>query len=180
MDSIVTYIEREQRTFIESPVNPVDSLVFSSLCYFNFGQLVLKPELTAVNCLLDTHTSTPVLLSDILALCEVNSLTEGSWLKDSEDTFRFIQAIRASRRYRDVSVALFVDETSDAVDKQFSACTFFFESGQGIMAYIAFRGTDGTRQAGKRTSIFHINRSYPPSAPHLPMFPAYRQQRPVS
>ena len=144
MDSIVTYIEREQRTFIESPVNPVDSLVFSSLCYFNFDQLVLKPELTAVNCLLDTHTSTPVLLSDILALCEVNSLTEGSWLKDSEETVRFIQAIRASRRYRDVSVALFVDETSDAVDKQFSACTFFFESGQGIMAYIAFRGTDGT------------------------------------
>ena len=136
MDSIVTYIEREQRTFIESPVNPVDSLVFSSLCYFNFDQLVLKPELTAVNCLLDTHTSTPVLLSDILALCEVNSLTEGSWLKDSEETVRFIQAIRASRRYRDVSVALFVDETSDAVDKQFSACTFFFESGQGIMAYI--------------------------------------------
>ncbi len=144
MDSIVTYIEREQRTFIESPVNPVDSLVFSSLCYINFDQLVLKPELTAVNCLLDTHTSTPVLLSDILALCEVNLLTEGSWLKDSEDTVRFIQAIRASRRYRDVSVALFVDETSDAVDKQFSACTFFFESGQGIMAYIAFRGTDGT------------------------------------
>ena len=46
MDSIVTYIEREQRTFIESPVNPVDSLVFSSLCYFNFDQLVLK-QLTA-------------------------------------------------------------------------------------------------------------------------------------
>ena len=78
MDSIVTYIEREQRTFIESPVNPVDSLVFSSLCYFNFDQLVLKPELTAVNCLLDTHTSTPVLLSDILALCEVNLLPKGA------------------------------------------------------------------------------------------------------
>ena len=161
MDSIVTYIEREQRTFIESPVNPVDSLVFSSLCYFNFGQLVLKPELTAVNCLLDTHTSTPVLLSDILALCEVNSLTEGSWLKDSEDTFRFIQAIRASRRYRDVSVALFVDETSDAVDKQFSACTFFFESGQGIMAYIAFRGTDGTLTGWKED----FNLSYKPVIP---------------
>ena len=161
MDSIVTYIEREQRTFIESPVNPVDSLVFSSLCYFNFDQLVLKPELSAVRCSLDTHTSTPVLLSDILALCEVNSLTEGSWLKDSEETVRFIQAIRASRRYRDVSVALFVDETSDAVDKQFSACTFFFESGQGIMAYIAFRGTDGTLTGWKED----FNLSYKPVIP---------------
>ena len=161
MDSIVTYIEREQRTFIELPVNPVDSLVFSSLCYFNFGQLILKPELSAVRCSLDTHTSTPVLLSDILALCEANSLTEGSWLKDSEDTFRFIQAIRASRRYRDVSVALFVDETSDAVDKQFSACTFFFESEQGIMAYIAFRGTDGTLTGWKED----FNLSYKPVIP---------------
>lgn len=43
MDSIVTYIEREQRTFTESPVNAVDSLVLSSLCYFNFDKLVLKP-----------------------------------------------------------------------------------------------------------------------------------------
>ena len=161
MDSIVTYIEREQRMFIESPVNPVDSLVFSSLCYFNFDQLVLKPELSAVRCSLDTHTSTPVLLSDILALCEVNSLTEGSWLKDSEETVRFIQAIRASRRYRDVSVALCVDETSDAVDKQFSACTFFFESGQGIMAYIAFRGTDGTLTGWKED----FNLSYKPVIP---------------
>lgn len=144
MDSIVTYIEREQRTFTESPVNPVDSLVFSSLCYFNFDKLVLKPELSSIDCTLDTHTSTPVLLSDILALCQVDLLTEGSWLKDSEDTLRFIQAIRASRRYRDVYVALFVDETSDAVDKQFSASTFIFDSKCGTLAYIAFRGTDGT------------------------------------
>ncbi|WP_294419083.1 Mbeg1-like protein [uncultured Senegalimassilia sp.] len=144
MDSIVTYIEREQRTFTESPANPVDSLVFSSLCYFNFDKLVLKPGLSTINCTLDTHTSTPVLLSDILALCQVDLLTEGSWLKDSEDTLRFIQAIRASRRYRNVSVALFVDEISDAVDKQFSASTFFFDSECGTMAYIAFRGTDGT------------------------------------
>ena len=140
MDSIVTYIEREQRTFIESPVNPVDSLVFSSLCYFNFDQLVLKPEVSSVSCSLDTHTATPVLLSDILALCEVNSLTEGSWLKDSEESVRFIQAIRASRRYRDVAVALFVDE---------------------IMAYIAFRGTDGTLTGWKED----FSLSYKPVIP---------------
>ena len=144
MDSIVTYIECEQRTFTESPVNAVDSLVLSSLCYFNFDKLVLKPELSTVCCPLDTHTATPVLLSDILALCEVDWLTEGSWLKDSEDTLRFVQAIRASRRYRNVSVAFFVDEISDAVDKQFSATTFFLQSTSGAMAYIAFRGTDGT------------------------------------
>lgn len=161
MDSIVTYIEREQRTFTESPVNAVDSLVLSSLCYFNFDKLVLKPELSAVCCPLDTHTATPVLLSDILALCEVDWLTEGSWLKDSEDTLRFVQAIRASRRYRKVSVAFFVDEISDAVDKQFSATTFFLQSTSGAMAYIAFRGTDGTLTGWKED----FNLSYKPVIP---------------
>lgn len=161
MDSIVTYIEREQRTFTESPVNAVDSLVLSSLCYFNFDKLVLKPELSTVSCPLDTHTSTPVLLSDILALCDVDWLTEGSWLKDSEDTLRFIQAIRASRRYRNVSVAFFVDEISDAVDKQFSATTFFLQSTSGAMAYIAFRGTDGTLTGWKED----FNLSYKPVIP---------------
>lgn len=161
MDSIVTYIEREQRTFTESPVNAVDSLVLSSLCYFNFDKLVLKPELSTVSCPLDTHTSTPVLLSDILALCDVDWLTEGSWLKDSEDTLRFVQAIRASRRYRNVSVAFFVDEISDAVDKQFSATTFFLQSTSGAMAYIAFRGTDGTLTGWKED----FNLSYKPVIP---------------
>ena len=161
MDSIVTYIEREQRTFTESPVNAVDSLVLSSLCYFNFNKLVLKPELSTVSCPLDTHTSTPVLLSDILALCDVDWLTEGSWLKDSEDTLRFIQAIRASRRYRNVSVAFFVDEISDAVDKQFSATTFFLQSTSGAIAYIAFRGTDGTLTGWKED----FNLSYKPVIP---------------
>ena len=161
MDSIVTYIEREQRTFTESPVNAVDSLVLSSLCYFNFDKLVLKPELSMVCCPLDTHTSTPVLLTDILALCEVDWLTEGSWLKGSEDTLRFIQAIRASRRYRNVSVAFFVDEISDAVDKQFSATTFFLHSTSGAMAYIAFRGTDGTLTGWKED----FNLSYKPVIP---------------
>ena len=161
MDSIVTYIEREQRTFTESPVNAVDSLVLSSLCYFNFDKLVLKPELSMVCCPLDTHTSTPVLLTDILALCEVDWLTEGSWLKDSEDTLRFIQAIRASRRYRNVSLAFFVDEISDAVDKQFSATTLFLHSTSGAMAYIAFRGTDGTLTGWKED----FNLSYKPVIP---------------
>lgn len=161
MDSIVTYIEREQRTFTESPVNAVDSLVLSSLCYFNFNKLVLKPELSTVSCPLDTHTSTPVLLSDILALCDVDWLTEGSWLKDSEDTLRFVQAIRASRRYRNVSVAFFVDEISDAVDKQFSATTFFLQSTSGAIAYIAFRGTDGTLTGWKED----FNLSYKPVIP---------------
>ena len=144
MDSIVTYIEREQRTFAESPFNPVDSLVFSSLCYFNFDETTPLPAFGNIGCNLDTHTERRILVTDILALCDHETLTNGSWLKDAEETARFIAALRMSRRYRDVSVSFFANEMADAVDKQFSACTFFFTDKQGEMAYVAFRGTDGT------------------------------------
>ena len=144
METIVTYIELEQRKFAESPFNPVDSLVFSSLCYLNFDENALRDNLSGVTCNLDTHTEQRVLITDILALCDFSSLTKGSWLKDAEETQQFVNALRMSRRYRDVSIAFFVNEMADAVDKQFSACTFFFTDEQGEVAYIAFRGTDGT------------------------------------
>lgn len=144
METIVSYIEREQRTFAESPFNPVDSLVFSSLCYLNFDENALHAGLENVACNLDTHTEQRVSVVDVLALCNFDSLTKGSWLKDAEETQQFVNALRMSRRYREVSIAFFANEMADAVDKQFSASTFFFNNSQGEVAYIAFRGTDGT------------------------------------
>ena len=98
MDSIVTYIEREQRTFAESPFNPVDSLVFSSLCYFNFDTASPLEQFAGANVTLDAHTEQRVLIADILALCDHTQLTSGSWLKDADETTQFIAALRASRR----------------------------------------------------------------------------------
>lgn len=144
MDSIVTYIEREQRTFAESPFNPVDSLVFSSLCYFNFDTASPLEQFVGANVTLDAHTEQRVLIADILALCDHAQLTSGSWLKDADETTQFIAALRASRRYRDVTIAFFANEMADAVDKQFSASTFFFYGKHSEVAYVAFRGTDGT------------------------------------
>lgn len=144
METIVTYIEREQRTFAELPFNPVDSLVFSSLCYLNFDENALHAGLEGARCNLDTHTEQRISVADVLALCDFSSLTKGSWLKDAEETQQFVNALRMSRRYREVSIAFFVNEMADAVDKQFSASTFFFHDKQGEIAYIAFRGTDGT------------------------------------
>ncbi len=143
MDSIVTYIEREQRTFAETPFNPVDSLVFSSLCYLNF-EAITDEELEGCATNLDVHTSRQVLLADILSLIPANKLPLGSWLEDADDTDRFFLAVRASRRYRNVAVSLYANEYSKAVDKQFSACTFSFKDDKDSCFYIAFRGTDGS------------------------------------
>lgn len=144
MDSIVTYIYTEQRTFAELPFNPVDSLVFSSLCYFNFDEATPRAEFLGTAFELDTHTEQKVLLADILALCDLKQLTRGSWLKDADETDQFIDALRKSRRYRNVTISFFANEMADAVDKQFSATTFMFSNGTSDIAYVAFRGTDGT------------------------------------
>lgn len=143
MDSIVTYISREQRTFKELPFTPVDSLVLCSLCYLNFEKSSCDTA-QSYSVDLDAHTQRETLLSDILALIPASELTEGSWLEDSPETDTFLFAIRASRRYRDITVSLYSNEFSKAVDKQFSACTFRFIDDQGSCSYIAFRGTDGT------------------------------------
>lgn len=143
MDSIVTYIEREQRTFAETPFNPVDSLMFCSLCYLNF-EAITDEALQNCPINLDVHTSRQVLLADILSLVPASQLSWGSWLEDADDTERFFLAVRASRRYRSVTVSLYANEYSKAVDKQFSACTFSFEDDKGTCSYIAFRGTDGS------------------------------------
>lgn len=135
MGNIVSYIEDHQRTFAESPLNPVDSLVLSTLSYFNY-------EATGI---VDPSSPNRVLLHDVVALTDWPKLTCASWLEDAKDTRRFLQAIMASRRYRSVGVSFYANEHSEVVEKQFSATTFFLPHvGNDELAYLAFRGTDGS------------------------------------
>ncbi len=131
MGSLITYLETEQRLFSEFPFNEVDSLVLSTLCYFRFEKAGV-----VVPC-----GSERVLLHDAVALSDWCDLFAGCWLEDQGGSSDFAHAIMASRRYRYVEIGFFVDEFSSAVEKQFSAITFFLDSGA---CYLAFRGTDGT------------------------------------
>ncbi len=137
MANIVSYIESDQRTFSESPLNPVDSLVLSTLSYFNY-------EATG---LVGSPSAERVLLHDILALSDWSVLCCANWLEDAKETPRFLHALMASRRYRSTTVAFYVNEVSDVVEKQFSAVTFFLPASAGNgeeTAYLGFRGTDGS------------------------------------
>ncbi|MEG0991449.1 MAG: Mbeg1-like protein [Gordonibacter sp.] len=137
MSNIVSYMQEDQRTFAESPFNPADSLVFSTLSYFNFEACTL----------VDPASDARVLLHDVVSLSDWDALTRASWLEDAKDTRTFLQALMASRRYRNVTLAFYANERSDAVEKQFSATTFFLADGtEGIRerACLAFRGTDGS------------------------------------
>ncbi len=136
METIVDFLEREQRTFAELALTPVDSLVLSSLVYFNFDAAGV----------VERQSSREVLLHDVVALTPHDALTASSWLEDAELTGRFVHAVMASRRLRDVRVTFFVNEYARAIEKQFSAAAFLLPRAvRGADAvYLAFRGTDGT------------------------------------
>lgn len=124
----------EQRTFAESPFNPVDSLVFSTLAYLNYEEAPCMPA----------DAEGRALLHDVVMLSDWAALTARSWMEDAKDTRAFLHVLAASRRMRDVRVAFYANERSEAVEKQFSAVTLFFPAAEGQVAYLAFRGTDGS------------------------------------
>lgn len=143
MSNIVSYIVREQRTFEELPFNAVDSLVFSTLSYLNFED-ANRSKTVASSVDLDPSGLRRVLLHDFISLADWITLASGSWMEDAKDTEIFMQAVMGSRRLREVRVAFYANERSDAVEKQFSAVTLFFPVKDGEVAYLAFRGTDGS------------------------------------
>lgn len=160
METIIEYLEHEQRTFGELAFSPVDSLVLSSLVYFNFDAAGV----------VERQSATPVRLHDVVALTPLDALVSSSWLADSPDTFAFVRAIMASRRYRDVEIVFFTNDFVSVIEKQFSAATFRIPNaaaalrrraddcahpgachsgagedfGEDGLLYVAYRGTDGT------------------------------------
>lgn len=160
METIIGYLEREQRTFGELAFTPVDSLVLSSLVYFNFDAAGVVERQSAL----------PARLHDVVALTPLGDLVSSSWLADSPDTAAFVRAVRASRRYRDVEIVFFTNDLVSVIEKQFSAATFRIPNaasalrrraddrprpgarpcGEGAgfdddgLIYVAYRGTDGT------------------------------------
>ena len=132
-ETLVDYVWREQRTFAEVPLCPVDSIVFSALAYLQF-------DLVGTSLQGDAR----VLLHDVVALSDWSRICSHSWMGHSEWTEPFMRAIMASRRWRDVRLSFFHEEFSKVTDKQFVAITFVYPTADGTQAYVAFRGTDGT------------------------------------
>lgn len=147
MSNIVSYITKEQRNFVELPFNAVDSLVFSTLSYLKFeeaGSVLSALPDQVWTCKFDMTGTQRVNLHDILSLSSWKKLASCGWIEDAKDTEPFLHACMASRRMRDVKVSFYVNESSESIEKQFSAVTFFFPTDQGEAAYLAFRGTDGS------------------------------------
>lgn len=131
MTNIITYLQNQQKTFSELALNDVDSLVLSCLSYFNYDTLSFA----------DCSGTAKVKLHDILALSDREKMLEGNWLQDTPESADFWMALMASRRYRDVEVGFFTRETSEVIEKQFSAISLYLPC---EVIYLSFRGTDGS------------------------------------
>ncbi|MCH5275778.1 MAG: DUF2974 domain-containing protein [Lachnospiraceae bacterium] len=129
-DTVITYVKKYgDYTFIEKPLNDVDSLVLCQLSYLKFDGLVpsLKPRLKAVS------------LRQVAADKAVDALFLDKRYEESNRAL--FEAVCKSRRYRRLKMNYYVNHIDTEQETQFSAITFFLEGG---LNFIAFRGTDET------------------------------------
>lgn len=124
METMIQYLQREQRTFEELAFTPVDSLALSTLAYFKMDAA------GAVGCM----SSKLVLLHDVLTLTPSERLVDLVWLESSDHTNEFVHALMKSRRFRNVAVAFYCEELSTSVEKQFAAVTFVIPNGAAAVA----------------------------------------------
>ena len=143
MNNIVSYVEEQQKSFLEKPLNRVDSLILSEVAYFRLPQ-----ELTRL------HTWRGVRLAQLFRAECFDRMFDGVW--DGESCRKLLAALAASPRFRDIRVAGYREQSNAADEKQFAAMTFRITRG---LSYIAFRGTDASPVGWKED--FNMAFQYP-------------------
>ena len=146
MDSIIEYIENKLEPFSTLPFNAVDSLILAEFSYIRLDHMV--PGLS--------WWKAPVKIGDLLKAEHFQSMFQNA--RDLEKSRRFVYALAASPRFRNTRVHYYANNSDAAMEKQFSACTFFLED---KTAYIAYRGTDSTYVGWKED----FNMAYMSSVP---------------
>ncbi len=129
MQNITEYAENNMRPMTAHPFNAVDSLILTKLSYLHFDPLVAPPSIWPRS----------VRIAELLKAEHFPVIFKNQF--DVDDWKRFLFALAASPRYRDIGMACYVDHYDPALEKQFSAVTYFLED---KTAYIAYRGTDCT------------------------------------
>ena len=130
--TIIDYLLEHQETFDELPFGDVDSLVLSTIAYFQLEQGAIGRLAPGS----DEFIALPIALTGIAR----DKLFGTSWLVSFRGD-ELLSALLASRRFMDLSCGLFVNELDPVQEKQFAAITFLFPDKS---AYIAYRGTDNT------------------------------------
>lgn len=125
--TILEYLSTEFASFEDKPFNEVDALILSQLCYLHFDKIV--PEIGV-----DTEwiAISELYKAELFEQMIVKTLTPALNLK-------FIYAICASPRFRDIKLNYFLNIYNKTTEEQFSAITCEISSTHQV---VAFRGTD--------------------------------------
>ena len=130
MTDIADYLDEQRASFTETPLSDVDSLVLSTIAYFNFEAGTLGR----------TVPSERVALPKAICGISHHDLFGGIWLERMGGD-RFLEALLASPRFMDLEIGYYANESSSHFEKQFAAVTFFLPDNA---AYVAYRGTDNS------------------------------------
>lgn len=154
------YLRETQAGFDKLPFTPVDSLVLSSLSYIDFDAYAYG----------DVHDGSFIPVIDILRFTPLENMLSSGWMKKASELPDFLTALARSRRFADLRVGFFANETTAVIEKQFCACTFRVgDKDNAPIAYLAFRGTDGSLAGWKED----FNLSYMPTIPSQKTATAY-------
>ncbi len=128
MDNIISYAEKEFRTFRELPFHEVDSLILSWLSYIRWP---IAEERSS-----EKYT---------YSLYDMFRAEDFFWMfgkiKDKELTKQLLTAVMASPRYRNIRIWCYESQTNLEQEMQFAAVSFILSDEE---IYVAYRGTDST------------------------------------
>lgn len=130
MGNIIDYVKKwGQYTFLEKPLNEVDSLVLCQLVYLNYEKFVPGIE----------KRNTPVSIQSIYIHPERDRILDDYWYrKNNKELFA---AAAESVRFGSLKMNYYVNIINEEQETQFSAMTYVLEDKN---IYIAYRGTDAT------------------------------------
>ncbi len=156
MADILDYLAwRGDIEFTQMPVNPVDALIFSTLSYIDFKDIVPDNPLQSIS------------LQE--AAVGLFSLTDPVSRTRVKKDLELLKAVAESARFDNIRMTFYRSILIPEEDTQFAAVTIFLEDGS---AYIAFRGTDSTLTGWKED----FNMSFQPSIPAQHLALEYLQQ----
>ena len=130
--------------FPQMPVNPVDALIFSTLSYIQFEDIVPDNPLQSIS-----------LAEAAAGLFSLNAPQNRVRVKKDLD---LLEAAAKSPRFDNIRMTFYRSILIPEEDTQFAAVTIFLEDGS---AYIAFRGTDSTLTGWKEDFNMTFQSSIP-------------------
>lgn len=123
------YVIEQQKSFSEEPFNPLDSLILSSISYFNLEYAHTQKVKDAPQ----------VLLSELIEQSDNEALVKEIWLEYSTRTPEFLKGLIESKRYAGTRLGFYVNEVSEEKEMQFAAVSLILPDDT---TYVSFRGTD--------------------------------------